>query len=294
METKVIKFKDFKPENIKLSPLRMTKSGRKIVYINYDYEDGNSPKPLRIQMPKMKTPFGIAGWDNDRTDKKDKSPTKNSNDTLELSIGDDKAIVEKFEKIDDIVINQAIDNTKEYFKKKLSPEYVKLQYKSSLKFSQNEDMERDDKYPPRIKTKLYKNKDFVYQVKIFDENKKSVSIDIFNQEEVIPKGSECLSLLECSGIWIVNDSYGLSWVPVQMIVYKTNNNLTGYSFIEESEDEDNSEEIENKEEVKEVKDLSENLDTLSVKVEEDPDLIEVNTAPVEKESLPNKKTRKTK
>ena len=247
METKVIKLRDFKPENIKFSSLRTTKHGGKIVYINYDYNDGQSAKPLRIQMPKMKTPFGISGWDKDRADKKDSSPTENSNDTLELSLGDNKEIIEKLEKMDEMIIKQAIENSKEYFKKKYADDYVRLQYKSALKFNENEEGDRDNKYPPRLKTKLYKGNDYEYKTQVFNTDKELLKIDIYNHSEILPKGSECVALLECAGIWVINEKFGVSWRPAQMKVYKSDTKLSGYSFIDDEEDVEEEEHIEEKE-----------------------------------------------
>lgn len=245
MQIKVIKLDKFKTENVRFSSPRANKHGGKVVYINYDYEDGNPPKPLRIQMPKMKAPFGISGWDKDRTDKSETSPTEQSNDTLELSIGQELSVVEKLEKLDDLIVQQAVTNSKEYFKKKYDNNYIKNIFKSPLKFSENEDGERDEKYPPRIKTKLYKDTDFSYKMQIFDSNKKPVKMSVYNYPEIMPKGSECVCLLECAGVWIINDKFGLSWKPAQMIVYKSDNNLGGYAFIDEEEDnqqEDNHQE----------------------------------------------------
>lgn len=235
METKVIKLRDFNPKNLSFSSLRTTKHGGKIIYINYDYQDGRSPKPLRIQMPRMKTPFGISGWDKDRSDKKDSSPTENSNDTLELSVGDSSEIIQKMEDMDEIIITNAIANSKEYFKKKYAEDYIRLQYKSALKFNENEEGERDLKYPPRLKTKMYKDSSYEYRTQVFDSDKKPLKIDIYNQKEIIPKGSECIALLECAGIWVINEKFGLSWRPVQMKVFRSDTSLSGYSFIDDDE-----------------------------------------------------------
>lgn len=70
-------------------------------------------------------------------------------------------------------------------------------------------------------------------------------MDVYNQSEVIPKGAECVALLECGGIWVISDKFGVSWRPAQMKVYKTDNKLSGYSFIDEDqEDEEETHESE--------------------------------------------------
>lgn len=302
-ETKVIKLRDFKPENIRFSSLRTTKHGGKIVYINYDYEDNRSPKPLRIQMPKMKTPFGISGWDTSRLDKKDSSPTENSNDTLELSVGSNNDIIEKIEQMDLIVISQAVDNSKEYFKKKYAEEYIKMQYKSALKFNENEEGERDTKYPPRLKTKLYKDSDFVYKTQVFNTEKELLKIDVYNHLEILPKGSECVTLLECAGIWIINEKFGVSWRPAQMKVYKSDTKLSGYSFIDDQEDEEtqDEEEVDDEHEAA-TEELAEKLEEVTIEatqesetvLDDDLDPLEENVAVPVVAPEPVKKVKKTK
>lgn len=242
MSIKVIKLKEFNPEHVKFSAPKQNKHGGKVVYINYDYQDGSGPKPLRIQLPRMKAPFGISGWDKDRADKKDTSPTEQSNDTLELSIGDHKELIEKFEKVDQMAIQQGISNSKDFFKKKFEASYIKMQYKSAIKFNENEDGERDDKYPPRLKTKLYKDSEFNYKMQIFNSDKQLVNVSVYNQNEVLPKGCECIALLECAGIWIINEKFGISWRPAQMKVFKSDVRLEGYSFLEDGDDQEDCEE----------------------------------------------------
>src|SRR6478752_6894787 len=115
----IIQAKNFKPENVRFSAPKANKHGGKAVYVNYDYEDGDRPKTLRIQMPRMKLPFGVSGWDG--PDKKDNSPTETSKDTLEMSFNEEehKDIIKKFERLDELAIEAGFSNSKDFFKKKL-------------------------------------------------------------------------------------------------------------------------------------------------------------------------------
>ncbi len=276
MSVKVIKLNEFKPENVKFSSPKQNKHGGKVVYINYDYEDGCGAKPLRIQLPRLKAPFGISGWDKDRADKKDTSPTENSNDTLEFSIGDHKELLAKFEKVDELAIEQGVINSKDFFKKKFEESYIRMQYKSPIKFNENEDGERDDKYPPRLKTKLYKDTEYNYKIQAFNSEKQLVNISVYNQNETFPKGCECIVLLECAGIWIINDKFGVSWRPAQMKIYKSDIRLQGYSFLEE-EDEEGYSEDNNPEPCEEV--IEETVKELEeTTIEEDDPLDRVETS----------------
>jgi hypothetical protein len=42
--------------------------------------------------------------------------------------------------------------------------------------------------------------------------------------------------MSCSGVWFAGGKFGVSWVMKQMIVWKPNR-ITGYSFLEDSDDE---------------------------------------------------------
>jgi hypothetical protein len=235
---KVIKIQDFDLNNVRFSVPKQMKHGGKTIYINYDYQDGNGPKPLRIQLPRLKVPFGISGWDGTRADKSDLSPTEQSNDTIEFSTGEyQKEVTEKIEALDKKVIDYAIKNKKEIFKKKLDDKIIKLHYKSPIKYSENEDGDRSDKYPPRLKTKVYKQEDFSYRFQAFDVDKKPVKMSVYNHSEYLPKGGECIALLECGGIWIINDNFGVSWRPAQLKVFPNSTGLSEYAFVEEVSEE---------------------------------------------------------
>ncbi|RPJ73537.1 MAG: hypothetical protein EHM20_12075 [Alphaproteobacteria bacterium] len=239
MSIKIVKARDFKPENVKFSEPKENKHGGKVVFINYDYEDGRPPKTLRIQMPRMKAPFGISGWDTNKKDRKDTSPTKVSNDTLELSFNDETTdLIDKFEKLDELAIETGVLNSKEFFKKKFDKDSLKLFYKSSVKHYEDEEGERDNKYPPRFKTKLVKTQDGTYTVEVYNSVKERIMMNIENCAETLPKGAECISIVECTGIWIIGEKFGLSWRPIQMKVYRSNNKLIGYSFIDDEEEEE--------------------------------------------------------
>ena len=245
MTPRIIKAKDFKPENVVFSTPRANKHNGKVVYVNYDFKDGNAPGPLRIQLGKMKAPFGVSGWDTARADKKNSDPTENSNDTLELSFKENQqVIIEKFEKLDDHVIDFGVVNSKDFFKKKHSKEEIKLFYKSNIKFNENEEGERDDKYPPRFKTKLLKDqKTYDYISQVYDDNQKRVSFNIYNHFDIIPKGSECVPIIECAGIWVIGGKIGMSWRPAQLKVYKSDLKLTKCEFLEDSDNEDSEDQL---------------------------------------------------
>ena len=129
-QTKIVKMKDFKLENIKFSDVKLTNKGQKKIYVNYDYEDGEQPSTLRIQLSKSKVPFGISGFVQGRDQKADSSPTETSNDTLELSITDE-SFFDKLHKLDKMVLENVDSRWKDISKKKTKD--ISVFYRSFLK-----------------------------------------------------------------------------------------------------------------------------------------------------------------
>jgi hypothetical protein len=280
---KIIKVKEFKPENISFSSSRANKHGGKAVYINYDYEDGTDPRPLRIQTGKMKAPFGVSGWDSGRADKTNKDPSETSNDTLELSFNmdTDSDIISKFQKLDEIIIDTAVKNSLDFFKKRYTKDNINLFYKSPIRFNFNDEGERDDKYPPRIKTKLLKDSNYNYITQVYSPELERIPFNIETHSDVLPKGSECITILECSGLWVVDGKFGVSWRPIQMRVYKNDMKFTEAEFLDDSdcEDDEKEEEID-----------TEKTDLFGDEVDD----LEIATQEIEKTTISPKKSVKSR
>ena len=262
-QTKIVKMKDFKLENIKFSDVKLTNKGQKKIYVNYDYEDGEQPSTLRIQLSKSKVPFGISGFVQGRDQKADSSPTETSNDTLELSITDD-SYFDKLHKLDKMVLENDFAYMKYMDSLLRKTKDISVFYKTFLKIDEDTKKDDDKKYSPRLRSKLYKDSEFKYNMSVYNSgSKKKIDIDIYNSSEVIPKNCEVIPILSCSGIWIVNDTFGLNFIPSQLLVFKSNTNLPEFAFlddpnIKESEQEDTQEEPEYQE------DIADTLDNLNV------------------------------
>lgn len=245
MNSTVIKIEDLKIENIRLSQAKVNKKGGKTVYINYIYKNGEEPKKLRFQLSSMKAPFGISGWSIGSDGKSINTPNEGSNDAIELAFSDNNALgLKKLEELEEFIIKHAFDNSKEYFNKKKALDACRLFFTSGIRHTLDEEGGKSDKYPPRFRCKMNKNDDNVYTVQIYDNKKQKVSMDIYNYNSVIPKMSECSTIVECSG-WVVGEKFGISFRPAQMKVKKNETSLNDYAFIEEEGDkEDDTEESE--------------------------------------------------
>jgi hypothetical protein len=214
-------YKKFKLSNT----VKVNKYQGKSVYASYN----NSI--MRIQLPKMGLPFGISKFVN----------PDNSDDikySLDMSMKDiDENVFKNFEEIENAVLDYAEKNSKELFKKQRSKEILKEFYKPFIKHSLNEEGERSDKYPATFKTKLWTNgPDFsadVFDAQKVDGKYPKIKMTLNNSDEVITKGSHCEAIIQCSGLWVVGDSFGISWSVSQLKIYKNDNAIVGYAFQDE-------------------------------------------------------------
>lgn len=244
-----IDYKKFKLSNT----IKVNKYQGKSVYASYN------GTIMRIQLPKMGLPFGISKYVNPET-----SDVKYS---LDLSMKDiDEKIFKNFEDIENSVLDYVERNSKELFKKQRSKEILKEFYKPFIKYNEDENGERSDKYPPIFKGKLWTNgNDFtvdVYDSKKVDGKYPKIKMTLDNSDEIITAGSHCETILQCSGLWVVGDSFGISWSVSQIKIYKNDNAIVGYAF----QDEEETEEQEQKQEAEEFN--YEELEEL--KIEEPP------------------------
>jgi hypothetical protein len=247
MSAAVIKIEDLKIENIRLSQVKANKKGGKTVYINYIYNEGEEPKKLRFQLPRMKAPFGISGWSVSSNGENSSIPNEMSNDAAELAFSENhQAIIHILEKLEEFMVQTAFENSKEFFNKKKTLEVCKMFFTSAIKHTLDDNGEKSNKYPPRFRCKLNKNADNAYTVQVYNSKKEKVDMDIYNYNSVLPKMSECVTIIECSGLWIVGEKFGISFRPAQMKVYKNETSLTDYAFVDEEEhDEDTHQESDN-------------------------------------------------
>lgn len=261
MSKQVVKIEDLKIENIIFSQIKVNNRGGKVVYINYNYEDGSAPKKLRIQFPKMKCPFSITGFDALAPTKDEKGKISlSSNDSIELSFDETTFILEKVKQIEGAIFQFALKNSKSLLGKEYNKDFIEEFRVSNIRISTDKDGS-PMKYPPRLRCKLSKDENGVYTTSFFDNSRKKLECNYINYREVIPKMSDCLTIVDLSSIWVVGQKFGASFRPVQMKVFKNEMSLEEYAFVEDTQD--SEDEL--------VKHVIKDMDSLEVEEsEEDP------------------------
>lgn len=221
MSNLIVSPKNFTCTNVSISPLKSLDSGAKQAFVNYAY-DANTRKNLSVQISTLPVPYGMNMFDK-------VGPPKYSVD-LSLRGYDDnpkvKQIYEMFTALDEYMIEQGVANSKTWFKAQLTRDVVKAFYTPLVRWSK--DAEGNVKpYPPTLKVQL-KQRDGKFDVTLFDENKnelKGVPL-----EELLVKGSQITSVIQCTSLWFAGSKFGLSWKAVQIRMDKMPDSIRGYAF----------------------------------------------------------------
>jgi len=202
-------------------------------------------KPLSIQTPKVKVPFGVSPV----TDPKTKKLLKYA---LSLSFQNNADLETKFTDIERKFFQHANRNSPLIFGVRKSSDTVKEFFKTNINPSPfheltEKEQERAEKYPRSLSTRLERkmNKDKSisqeFTVSIFVGNKKPYEQVVMTEENydtIIPKGSEVRAILSCKG-WIVDKKFGITWRVEQLQVFPNMNKLVGFSFVGGGDEEEN-------------------------------------------------------
>jgi hypothetical protein len=197
-------------------------------YINYD------SKPLVIQTPSMKCPFGLSHFVSDG---------ERSKYSLDLSFGGDsekvKLLKTVLDSIDDRVLDESTKNSLAWFKKKSqSRDVAQALYTTSVKVA-TDNGEPTDKYPPTFKTKV-PNYEGKFKTLCYDDNKEV--LDNTDMSALIPKGQTVKALVKLSGIWFAGGKFGLTW-ELQQLKLTPRTQIKDYAFADDSDDGGNTEAV---------------------------------------------------
>jgi len=214
----VLKVSDIDVSNLTFSDVRPYGAVAKIVYVNHK----NSP--IVMQLPKMKTPYGLGVYDDGERCKY----------SLDLAFGSSATQVSEFkdlvEKVDERILDEGSKKSLEWFKKKSqSVEVTRALYTSPIKIA-TENGEPTDKYPPTFKMKV-SNYDGKFKALCFNEKKEQLS----DLADAISKGMMLRTIVKLTGVWIAGGKCGLTWELMQVQVPERIA-LTGFAFADDDED----------------------------------------------------------
>jgi hypothetical protein len=217
---------EFSASNISFSEPKKNQMGGHNVLINYN-NNGRSG-PLIIQTPRLRAPFGA-----DRQIPDGGGPVRY---TLNLSVNNDGATGQFFEfikSLEETVLNAGVDLSEKWFGKKKSKEVVAELMRSVVKYPKEK-----DKYDPTVKLKLPYNEKGP-QFNIEDEKKTPVNVWLDGEIDLttIPKGSEAVCVIQCTGVYFIGKSqFGIGFKLLKARVYQ-GNLLKNIDIIDDEEEE---------------------------------------------------------
>ncbi len=193
-------------------------NGGKMVWISY------KGSPLIVQLPKMKAPFGVSRWCDDKGNVEKYS--------LDLSFGgSDERVAQTLEilkKMDEKILQSGMENSMNWFKKKFSStEVMEALYYPIVR------QPKDEKYAPTIKLPLaFANGEFKFTA--YDNTKDHNKVDLL---DVNTKGCDVTAIIQATGLWIAGGKFGCSW-KVQQLRVAPRESLPAYAFVDDDDEVD--------------------------------------------------------
>lgn len=274
---------DFEKEG-SFSDVKITNKevGAKATYFSVKVDGKN--KKFYVQSPSLLVPKGIDVYDSpDGTQKYYLELSLSTNNIEEELVKEINNFKEMINEYDEYNVQQGILNGQSWIGKKTpSEELVRDKYNPMLRYSKDENGERNDQYPPSIRFRLYKGQDGKFTTKCYDSQKNEVELD-----EAIQKGCRVKVLYHQQSCWLnKNTGYGASNKLLQIKVYPSTK-ITGYAFIDDEEEEDCADNAEEE-------NLQEEEDSVEVEETNELDAGVEETEPPAVEEKPKKGGRKKK
>lgn len=232
-KSNVIKAHEIDFSKIRYSDIRaFGTSGAKSMYMNYASDKPGTRDvqfPL-IHTPKMRLPYGPNKYEE---------PGKPPKYSLQMSFGDVesnpklKQFYESILKIEENLIQEAMKNSLNWFKKKTMSETVaRTLFTSSIKYSTDKETgEVTNKYPPTFKVKLNYVND-AFDCNVFDHERNKVEGDFTKQ---MTKGQNVTTIIKSGGIWFSGGKFGCTWKVEQLKLDKPVT-IQGYAFLDDEEE----------------------------------------------------------
>lgn len=208
----IIQAKEFDIKHVRLGKLRTLDNGGKIVYVEY------KGKPLLVQTPKLKAPFGLSNWEGKYSIDLSLAGYDGSNESA-------AAFFKALSALDDFMLEEGMQNGMAWFKRKMpNKDVVDALYTRNVKFAKDKNTgEITDKYPPTFKIAV-PHRDGQFQCDVFDVKREKV-----NLAEVEAKGAKVSAIAQCLGIWVAGGKFGCSWKVVQLRI-EPQAGINGYAF----------------------------------------------------------------
>src|SRR6056300_340268 len=208
MSTMIQRYEQFDPSTVVLSNMKKNKNGGKTVYIN---AQGN--KKLYLQLPFMRSPFGLSAFTDEATNKTSYS--------LDLSFDTDNEdammLSSKFTELDEIILKTVTENSKEWLGKSYDINVIReALYKPLVR-------QGKEGYPNTLKLKVQTNQSGDFIPEAYNSDRELIQVD------QIEKGQKCMCIAEINQIWFIDNKFGVS-VRLSQVLCGESTKLPSFAF----------------------------------------------------------------
>ena len=253
MASKTITAKELDVSKISITEVRRLDSGIKVAYVNHN------GGVINLQTPELTLTFD--SMDHDNTGKHSCMASMKGIESNEQL----KEFSDKMKEIESKILKDAGENCVQWLGKKYSEEMILDKFTRIMRqYKDPETGEFTGKYPDNMSFKVVK-RDGNFMCKFYDENRKRINVDKEDEddyvgiEKVLVKGTSFRAILKCTGLWVSNIGFGVSWQAAQMKV-KLPENLEEYAFRDEDDFEPEPEKEDEEEEEVDSSDEAESTD----------------------------------
>lgn len=220
----VVQPTSFNPSKLSISVAKKLDNGSSQAYLNYD------GKKLRVQVPRMPIPMDAGDYQGNKKYKVQLSfKDKDSNPKV-------AAYHKMISDIDDFAIEHAMKNSGPWFKKPgMSHESTVDKFTPSIRIAK--DKEGNPKPYPATQPVALKMRNGAFDAELYDKEKRLIEGQ--TPVDVLRRGAEITAILECTGVWITDKGFGLTWKLFQARVDQTAEGLEpGCAIMDDDEDGD--------------------------------------------------------
>jgi len=215
---------EFSASSVGFSKLRKNKNGGKTVYLN-----GGDNKKIYLQLPFMRSPFGLSAFTDEGTGRTSYS--------LDLSFDPDNTeameLHDKLKELDEIIVNTVAANSKEWLGKEFNVAVLReALYKPMVRPGK-------EQYPSTMKLKIATKPDGSFVPEAYSMQKTPVELD------TIEKSQKVMAIVDLSSIWFIDNKFGVT-MRLQQCLLEQSTKLPSFAFqgLDLPEDEEVDDDIE--------------------------------------------------
>jgi len=212
----IIEYPEWDTTEVKYMPPKINDRGGKSISVI----STQSKRALAISTAAMTT-WGISDFCNEEGESDGKFKLALQFPSEQYKTPETEEFLTKMKAFENQAIDDAVKNSELWWGKKKSRELVEDSFFPYLKYPKDEKKNLDYSKPPSMKPKVpfYSGE---WKTRIFDMDYKKVFPNPATPDatpvDYVPKGSQVVCGLKCTGVWIGGKGWGLTWQVEQLIV----------------------------------------------------------------------------